>query len=242
MQPVIQAKGLVKRYGRRTAVNRLDLTVERGEVLAVIGPNGAGKSTTLDLLLGLKKPDEGTVTYWSSDPYRHIGVQLQSTPFFYGFTALENLRMFAAFYGLRLKDSVLLSYLDQCGLRETAQTKADRLSGGQQKRLAIAMTLMHHPELIFLDEPTAALDPRARREIRSLIRSLSSKGTTIVFTTHDMEEVHKLATRIIMIVDGIIQAAGTPEQLIAAYGVDSLEELYIHLTEADNEHSRRGSR
>ncbi|WP_042168632.1 ABC transporter ATP-binding protein [Paenibacillus gorillae] len=228
---LIEAHGLVKAYGKRTIVGGLDLTIGKGEVLAIIGPNGAGKSTVLDLLLGLRQPDSGRVTYWTRHPHRHIGLQLQSTPFFPGFNALENLRMFAAFYGMRMKDRQLLALLGKCGLGESAKTDASRLSGGQQKRLAIAMTLVHDPQLIFLDEPTAALDPRARREIRDLIGMLASSGTTVVFTSHDMEEVQKLATRIVMIQAGAIQASGTADELLSQHQVCSLEELYIKLTE-----------
>lgn len=231
MQTLIQAVGLVKRYGSRTVVDGLDLSIRQGEVLAIIGPNGAGKSSTLDMVLGLKKPDAGRVSYWREDPARYIGVQLQSTPFFPGFTALENMRMFAAFYGLRPTDSELIEHLGRCELGEAARTDAARLSGGQQKRLAIAMTLMHRPQLIFLDEPTAALDPRARREVRGLIRSLADSGTSVVFTSHDMEEVHKLASRIALICGGRIKASGTAEELLATHGADSLEELYIRLTD-----------
>lgn len=231
MEAMIQARGLVKKYGQREVVHGLDLTIGKGEVLAIIGPNGAGKSTVLDMILGLKKPDAGSITYWCENPARHIGVQLQSTPFFPGFSALENMRMFAAFYGLRPTDAELLAQLERCSLAEVAGTDAARLSGGQQKRLAIAMTLMHRPQLIFLDEPTAALDPRARREIRLLIQSLAESGTSVVFTSHDMEEVHKLASRIVMIIAGRIEAAGTPEELLARYGAGSLEELYIQVTD-----------
>lgn len=230
---MIQASGLVKKYGNRTVVNGLDLTIEKGEVLAIIGPNGAGKSTTLDLLLSLKKLDKGSISYWCKDPAQHIGVQLQSTPFFPGFTALENMRMFAAFYGLRPSNSELYTLLDRCSISEAAKTDATRLSGGQQKRLSIAMMLMHNPQLIFLDEPTAALDPRARREVRNLIQELAESGTTVVFMSHDMEEVHKLATRIVMICEGRIEATGTPEQLLQRYNTESLEELYIQLTDSN---------
>ncbi|MGG6313219.1 ABC transporter ATP-binding protein [Paenibacillus macerans] len=230
MQDFIQATGLVKTYGGRRIVDRLDLEVHQGEVLAVIGPNGAGKSTTLDLLLGLRRPDEGTIRYWCANPHRQIGVQLQTTPFFPGFSALENMRIFAAFYGVRLKDLEIAALLARCGLAGSVRTDAALLSGGQQKRLAIAMTLAHDPKLLFLDEPTAALDPRARREVRELIRSLAEAGTSVVFTSHDMEEVHKLATRIVLISGGRMISAGTPEGLLREYGAANLEELYIRLT------------
>ncbi|MGZ9586555.1 ABC transporter ATP-binding protein [Paenibacillus marinisediminis] len=230
MSTLIKAQGLVKTYGKKQVVNGLDLVIEEGEVVAIIGPNGAGKSTTLDLILGLRRPDEGSVAYWTSEANRYIGLQLQSTPFFPGFTVIENLRLFAAFYGLRLKDRQLMVHLERCGLVEAARTNALRLSGGQQKRLAIAMALVHEPKLLFLDEPTAALDPRARREIRELIQSLAASGTSIVFTSHDMEEVHKLANRIVMLKDGQIQASGSPASLLDRYEMNTLEDLYISLT------------
>jgi ABC-2 type transport system ATP-binding protein len=231
MSTFITAKGLVKTYGKRQVVKGLDLEIKEGEVLAIIGPNGAGKSTTLDLILGLRRPDQGSVNYWISEPNRYIGLQLQSTPFFPGFTALENIRMFSAFYGLKVKDNLLLEHLKRCGLVDAARTDAQRLSGGQQKRLAIAMALVHQPKLIFLDEPTAALDPRARHEVRELIQSLAAGGTSIVFTSHDMEEVNKVANRIVLINDGRIQASGSPESLLNQYGMNNLEELYISLTD-----------
>lgn len=230
MNVMVQATGLVKRYGTKQVVDGLNLTVKQGEVLAVIGPNGAGKSTTLDLILGIKHPDAGTVAYWCDRPKPHIGVQLQATPLFPGLTVLENLRMMGALYGLRLSTSELLDHLDRFGLRKEAKTDATRLSGGQQKRLSIAMALLHRPRLLFLDEPTAALDPRARRDIRELIRSLAACGTSILLVSHDMEEVHKLATRIVLIRNGKIVAEGTPEELLANYHVDHLEDLYLQLT------------
>lgn len=227
---LIRAASLVKRYGRRTAVNGISLTIRSGEVLAVIGPNGAGKSTTLDLLLRLRTPDEGSVEYAEADLRRRIGVQLQTTPLFPGFTALENLRLAAACCNLRLRNDDLLQRLTACGLADAAKTDAARLSGGQQKRLAIAMALIHNPKLIFLDEPTAALDPRARREVRSLIRSLADSGTSVVFTSHEMEEVHRLADRIVFINSGRILADGTPDVLLNAHHVSDLEQLYLRLT------------
>jgi ABC-2 type transport system ATP-binding protein len=236
MNTLVEARGLVKAFGPRTAVNGLDLAVREGDILAIIGPNGAGKSTTLDMILGIKSPDRGTVSWWCREPKRFIGAQLQSTPFFPGLTALENLRMFAAFYGLRLKDAALMEHLRKFGLEEAAGTDAARLSGGQQKRLAIAMALLHAPKLIFLDEPTSALDPRSRRDVRELIRSLAESGTSVVFTSHDMEEVHKLANRIVLICGGRVAASGTAEKLLSRYGAEGLEELYIRLTDCSTNH------
>ena len=229
MTILISARGLTKRYGGRTVVDGVDLDVVAGEVLAVIGPNGAGKSTTLEMILGLRSPDAGTVTYWTADPRREIGVQLQDTPFFPGLTAAENLQLFASFYGVRLSDERLRALLAQCRLAEAAHTEAARLSGGQQKRLAIAAALVHDPKVVFLDEPTAALDPRARHEIRSIIRRIRDEGTAVVFISHDMEEVEKLADRVLLIAGGRVRAAGTPGSVMAAHGVATLEELYLKL-------------
>ena len=230
MNTLLEAHNLVKRYGNRVVVKDIDLIVSPGEVVALIGPNGAGKSTTLEMVLGLRMPDSGEVVFWRKDPLRQIGVQLQSTPFFRGLTVTENLTLFANFYGVHLSRQQVSDLLTRCGLTEVARTEASRLSGGQQKRLAIALTLSHQPRLIFLDEPTAALDPKARHEIRELIRSLATAGTTIVFTSHDMEEVGKLADRVVLVVEGRVRAEGKPTDLLAEYNVGSLEELYLNLT------------
>jgi ABC-2 type transport system ATP-binding protein len=230
---LLEAHRLVKRYGNRLAVDGIDLVVAPGEVVAIIGPNGAGKSTTLEMILGLRTPDSGEVVFWFDHPRRQVGVQLQTTPFFRGLTVAENLTLVAHFYGVRLTRQEVTVLLERCGLAEAARTEAARLSSGQQKRLAIALALVHQPRLLFLDEPTAALDPRARREIRELVRTLASNGTAIVFTSHDMEEVGKLADRLVLIVSGHVRAEGTPADLLARSGASSLEDLYLNLTQEE---------
>jgi ABC-2 type transport system ATP-binding protein len=234
MSHLLEAHDLVKRYGSRTAIDGVSLEVSPGEIVALIGPNGAGKSTTLEVILGLRAADGGKVVFWRDDPQREIGIQLQATPFFRGLTAAENLRLFASFYRVRLTREQVAAILERCGLAGAARTEAAKLSGGQQKRLAIALTLAHSPRLLFLDEPTAALDPRGRHEIRALVRSLASTGVAIVFTSHDMEEVGKLADRVVLILAGQVRADGTPAELLAHFGVASLEDLYLDLT-ADKE-------
>lgn len=238
MTILMQAEALSKRFGAKHAVQNISLQIEEGELLALIGPNGAGKSTTLDMILGLKKQDAGTVTFWRQDYKAHVGVQLQAAPFFPALGALDNLKLFAAFYKLKLSRREGLELLELCGLGNEAKTEASKLSGGQQKRLAIAIALVHHPRLVFLDEPSAALDPRSRREVHLLLRSLAEQGTAVVFTSHDMEEVHKLAGRVIMIHQGRVAAEGTPDSLCAQFGAGSLEELYLQLT--DPEQTGRG--
>lgn len=227
---LIQARNLQKSYNKRSIVKGINLDVHSNEILAVIGPNGAGKSTTLEMLIGLRKSDGGKINYWMKSYKEKIGVQLQSAPFFVGLNAFENLMLFASFYKRKLTEEQVNQVLKMCGLYESRKTDASKLSGGQQKRLAISIALIHNPELIFLDEPTAALDPRARQEIHELIRVLHQQGKTIVFTSHDMDEVEKLATRIIMIDQGEIIAQGEPEKLCETYNVSGLEELYLQLT------------
>ncbi len=233
MEKLFEATGLVKRYGNRTVVNGIDLMIYEKEILAVIGPNGAGKTTTLEMILGLRTPDSGKVSFWCKDFKKNLGAQLQSTPFFPGVTAKDNIYLFASFYGLKLDEIYVKQVLEQFSLLDIAKTPASKISGGQQKRLAIAITTLHKPELIFLDEPTAALDPRARHEIRQLISSLNQSGSAIVFTSHDMEEVSKIAHRVVMINNGLVLAEGAPDQLCKDYRVSNLDELYLKLTEKE---------
>ena len=226
----IQATNLHKTYDKRTIVESISLDIQENEILAVIGPNGAGKSTTLEMLVGLKQADRGEINYWYGRFKEKIGVQLQVAPFFAGLTASENLKLFAAFYNKKLTDKQVDEVLSSCGLYDAKKVDASKLSGGQQKRLAISIALIHSPELIFLDEPTAALDPRARQDIHGLIRQLHQQGKSVVFTSHDMDEVDRLATRVIMIDQGRIIAEGNPASLCSEHGVARLEELYLLLT------------
>lgn len=233
---LIQAKNLQKSYNKRKIVNGIHLDVHSNEILAVIGPNGAGKSTTIEMLIGLRKADVGEINYGLHNYKEKIGVQLQLAPFFVGLNAYENLMLFASFYKKKLQDHQVNEVLKMCGLYDSRKTDASKLSGGQQKRLAISIALIHNPEVIFLDEPTAALDPRARQDIHDLIRELHRQGKTVVFTSHDMDEVKKLATRIIMIDQGEIIVQGDPIQLCNEYNVSSLDELYLQLTKGGNPH------
>lgn len=232
---LIKADGLRKQYSSRQVVNGVSVSVYEKEILAIIGPNGAGKSTTIEMVLGLRKQDEGEVSYWSEDFRKSVGVQLQATPFFPGLTALENLHLFAAFYRKKLVKKEGIALLTLCGLQDVWKTEASKLSGGQQKRLAIAVALVHNPKVVFLDEPTAALDPKSRREIHQLAAELHKRGTTIVFTSHDMDEVAKLSHRVMMIDKGEVIAEGTAAELCRQHSVQNLEELYLQLTMGGNE-------
>lgn len=205
--------------------------IRQGEVLALIGTNGAGKSTTLAMLLGILQPDSGEITRWRDDYRAHIGVQLQSTPFFEGYTAEENLALFAALYHVKLSKAQIRNKLEECNLADAGKTPAARLSGGQQKRLAIAVTAIHNPDLIVLDEPAAGLDPRARQEIRRMIERLAGNKVTVLFSSHDMEEVSRIADRLILMDNGQIVAEGQPEDLLQQYHAEKLEDLYLQLTD-----------
>lgn len=228
---LMEAKGIRKRFHNREVVKGIDLEIRQGEILALIGTNGAGKSTTLAMLLGILPPDAGTITRWRDDYKAHIGVQLQSTPFFEGYTAEENLRLFAALYNVKMDQGQIQQKLEECNLQDAGKTLASRLSGGQQKRLAIAVTTLHHPDLMILDEPAAGLDPRARHEIRTMIVKLAKNGVTVLFSSHDMEEVSRIADRIILMHEGQIAAQGEPESLLKQYHAENLESFYLELTD-----------
>lgn len=227
---IVKAINLHKSFGQRSVVKGLSLEINEGEIFAVIGPNGAGKSTTIDILISLKKQDKGDITFWRSNFQEHIGVQLQTTPFFEGLTTEDNLRLFASFYKKKLTKEYAKKLLHICGLAEVGATQATMLSGGQQKKLAIAIAIGHNPSFLILDEPTAALDPRSRREIHEVMQSLKQNGTTILFTSHDMSEVEKIADRLIMIDHGKVVLEGKPVELCETNFVNSLEDLYLDLT------------
>lgn len=235
MDNLIKATKLEKSFKGRRVIEGLDLTIYEGEVVALIGPNGAGKSTTIAMLLGILEPDSGEVIRWSKDYRGELGVQLQSTPFFEGYTAEENLELFSALYKLKLSKEKIEEILKECGLYEARKTSAIRMSIGQQKRLAIAVTTINNPKLIILDEPTAGLDPIARHEIRALIKDYASKNTSVMFSSHDMEEVEKIADRILFLFDGRIVDSGKPDELMKQYEAVNLEDLYIKIIEGEGE-------
>jgi ABC-2 type transport system ATP-binding protein len=216
-EPAVEVTGLVKRYGIRTAVDGLDLTVDRGTVTAVLGPNGAGKTTTVEVCEGYRRPDGGSARVLGLDPVTQggelrprIGVMLQSGGVYPGAYAEEMLRHAATLYAQPVDPALLIERL---GLESCGRTTYRRLSGGQQQRLALAMAVVGRPELVFLDEPTAGLDPQARHATWDLIRELRADGVTVVLTTHFMDEAEHLADEVVIIDGGRSIAAGTPEAL-----------------------------
>ncbi|MGK5544718.1 ABC transporter ATP-binding protein [Streptomyces sp. URMC 127] len=215
--PAVEVRGLVKRYGPRTAVDGLDLSVARGGLTAVLGPNGAGKTTTIETCEGYRRPDAGTVRVLGLDPVAdaaalrpRVGVMLQSGGVYAGARAEEMLRHVAALHAHPLD---VPSLIERLGLGGCGRTPYRRLSGGQQQRLALAMAVVGRPELVFLDEPTAGLDPQARHATWDLVRELRSDGVTVVLTTHYMDEAEALADDVAIIDSGRVIAQGSPEEL-----------------------------
>ncbi|MER5638916.1 ABC transporter ATP-binding protein [Kitasatospora sp. NPDC002227] len=217
--PAVVLDGVGKRYGPVQALDGVSLTVGRGEFFGILGPNGAGKTTLVEIVEGLRQADSGSVSVLGQSPWprntgllRRLGIQTQSSAFFTRLTALEHLETVAALY--RLEASVAHRALELVGLAEKADARVDDLSGGQRQRLALATALIHEPELIFLDEPTAALDPAARRSLWDLLRSLNRHGRTVVHTTHHLDEAQALCDRVAIIAAGRVLAVDTPANLI----------------------------
>ena len=207
------------RYGEKAAVDGLSLTVERQTITAVLGPNGAGKTTTLETCEGYRAPQEGSVRVLGLDPVRQrtqllprIGVMLQGGGAWSGVRAMEMLRHVARLHAHPL-DTDLLA--DRLGLGDCGRTPYRRLSGGQQQRLGLAMAVVGRPEIVFVDEPTAGMDPQARRATWELLEELRRDGVTVVLTTHYMDEAERLADRVYVIDHGRLVASGSPTELAA---------------------------
>ena len=221
---VINIEGLTKTYDKFTAVDEISFTVNEGEVFALLGPNGAGKTTTVEIIECLKTSDKGKVEIFGidlkdkkkqNDVKRRIGVMPQNFNAFDWLTVKENLEYFRELYSSKVSTDELI---DRVGLRKKTNSIYKTLSGGTKQRVGIAISLINEPELLFLDEPTAGLDPQARRETWNLIRKLKEQGKTIFLTTHYMEEAQELSDRILIIIEGKIVAGGSPNELIENYG------------------------
>ena len=220
MSKVISVSGLRKSYGSNSAVDGLDLEIERGEIFALLGPNGAGKTTTVEILEGFRDRDAGQVRVLEFDPATkgnagqqwrdRIGIVLQSTQDAGGLTVFESVSHFATYYE-NPKDP--REVIELVGLTEKSDALARTLSGGQRRRLDVALGIIGNPELIFLDEPTTGFDPEARRAFWSLIRKLRDEGATILLTTHYLDEAEALADRVAVINRGKIIEISTPDQL-----------------------------
>src|SRR6516225_12101855 len=214
---ILQVENLVKRYGDVEAVRGVSFSVEQGEVFGLLGPNGAGKTSTVEVLEGLRVPDGGNISVCGLDPQKNpialkneIGATLQATSLPDKLRVIEAIRMFAGFYKYsRNVDDLLRRF----GLEEKRNAFYGDLSGGQKQRLALAMALVNDPKVLFLDEPTAGLDPQVRREIYDIIAELRGEKKTIVLTTHYIEEAERLCDRVAIIDHGKVIASGTPREL-----------------------------
>ncbi len=216
---IISVQGIRKTYGDLCAVDGVDLDVADAEFFGILGPNGAGKTTLLEIIEGLRIPDSGSVSVLGMSPWprsealtRRIGVQLQASSFFERLTAREQLRTFAALYDL--SNARADEMLDVVGLTDKANTRTEKLSGGQAQRLSIACSLVHDPDVVFLDEPTGALDPQARRNLWDLLREINKGGKTVVLTTHYMDEAEALCDRVAIMDHGKVLKLDAPVNLV----------------------------
>lgn len=242
---IIEVKGLQKKYGDFEAVKGISFSVQEGEIFGLLGPNGAGKSTTLEIMETLRAKTSGEVWVdgWNldtspNDIKKIIGVQLQTSGYYPSLNLTELIVLFAGLYDEEVDPLVLL---ESVNLRDKAKAKYKELSGGQKQRFSIATTLINRPRIIFLDEPTTGLDPQARRNLWELIREIRAKGTTVIITTHYMDEAEVLCDRVAIIDSGKIIAINTPDKLIdelVESGFEkrkevkqaNLEDVFIHLT------------
>lgn len=237
----VHVRGLAKAYGRTQAVRDLDLDVGHSEIVAILGPNGAGKSTTIEILEGNRKRDAGEVRVLGEDPgtagrdwRARIGIVLQEVSDAGMLTVHETVRMFTSCYGAAREPADVLELV---GLSEVAGSRVRTLSGGQRRRLDVGLGIVGKPELLFLDEPTTGFDPEARRQFWDLVKSLAADGTTILLTTHYLEEAAALANRVAVIADGKVVAvdspAGLTEHLSTAATVRWVEDGQVHTEHTD---------
>jgi ABC-2 type transport system ATP-binding protein len=242
---IIQVKNLYKKYGDFEAVKGISFDVKEGEIFGLLGPNGAGKSTTLEIIETLRDKTSGEVIVDGinldvapNDIKKIIGVQLQTSGYYPNLNLVELIKLFNGVYNENVDP---LQLLDKVNLRDKAKAKYKEMSGGQKQRFSIATTLINKPKIIFLDEPTTGLDPQARRNLWDLIRDIRSQGTTIIITTHYMDEAEVLCDRVAIIDGGEIIAIASPDQLIddlVATGFErpkevkkaSMEDVFIKMT------------
>ncbi len=242
---IISVQNLVKNYGNFEAVRCISFDVREGEIFGLLGPNGAGKSTTLEIMETLRKKTSGKVTIAGLDLDEQpneikkiIGVQLQTSGFYPGLNLLELINLFNGLYN---KNADPMELLKKVNLEDKARNKSKELSGGQKQRFSIATTLINNPKIIFLDEPTTGLDPQARRNLWDLIKGIRDNGTTVIITTHYMDEAEQLCDRIAIMDEGKIIKLASPDAMIdelVANGFErpkqvkaaNLEDVFIHLT------------
>ena len=217
-EPVLEARGLVKRFGDRVALRAVTISAQRGELVAVIGPNGAGKTTLLSMLAGIQRPDAGELRA----PDR-IGWVPQQPSLYGKLSVAENLRLFARLERCPDVPATVERMLHQTGLEERADDPVGELSGGNRQRVNIAIGLLAAPDVLLLDEPSAALDPRQRERLWEFIGALASEGTTVVYSTHNVQEAERYAGQVIVLADGELLFTGSPGELERTVGATDLD-------------------
>ena len=235
MTAAIEVEGLRKSFGGRVAVNDLTLSVKRGEIYGFLGPNGSGKTTSIRMLCGLLTPDAGRGTCLGHDIItqrelvkREVGYMTQKFSFYEDLSIRENLEFVVRVYGMDRQAERVDEGLRRLGLVERQHQLAGQLSGGWKQRMALAACLLHEPQLLLLDEPTAGVDPKARREFWDEIHRLAAEGITVLVSTHYMDEAER-CTRLAYIAYGELLATGTPAELPAQYGLRNLEDVFVHV-------------
>ncbi len=225
-EATLTARALTKRYGTRAALNAVSFELSEGELVGVVGPNGAGKTTLLSILAGVLDPDEGEL----SRPGADTGWVPQQPALYSKLSVAENLRLFARLERVREPEAVVGRMLALTGLAERADEQVSRLSGGNQQRVNIAIGLISGPSVLLLDEPSASLDPRQRERLWEFISTLTQRGTTVVFSTHNVAEVERYAGRVLLLADGELLFTGTPAELEQAVGGDprDFEAALVH--------------
>jgi ABC-2 type transport system ATP-binding protein len=225
-EAAVEIRDLIKRYKDKVAVDGISLEVERGSIVAILGPNGAGKTTTIECCEGYRRPDQGTVRVLGLDPWREgaalrprVGVMLQNGGVYPGARADEMVRHFGSLHAHPVDPNLLI---DRLGLESAGRTPYRQLSGGQQKRLALALAVVGRPEVVFLDEPSAGLDPQGRLATWELVRELKRDGVSVVLTTHLMDEAERLSDRVFIIDRGRVVTSGRPEELSRTGAGDSV--------------------
>lgn len=241
--PVIQVEGLTRRFGANTAVNELTLTVDRGEVFGLLGHNGAGKTTTVRLLNGVLNPSAGTASVLGFSPMkegsalrRRTGVLTETPSLYEGLSARDNLQVFADLYGLPRPRSAqrVEEMLARFALDDRADEKTGGYSKGMKQRLALARAFLHEPELLFLDEPTAGLDPVAARQVNDLIVQISrDEGRTVILATHNLHDAQRLCDRVAVMEQGSLVALGTPEELARQYHQNISVEIEVEAAQSE---------
>lgn len=233
---VVEIKNLVKRYGDFLAVDNIDLSIAKGEIFGLLGPNGAGKTTTINCIIGIQKPDKGKIVLFGKEfngrdnsIKRDIGIVPQDLALYLDLTCYENVSFFAKLYGL--KDGLLKTRVQEAleftGLWDRRKDLTKKLSGGMRRRLNIACAIVHQPKLIIMDEPTVGIDPQSRNHILQAVKELNKKGSSIIYTSHYMEEVEELCSRIAIMDHGKVIAQGTKDELKAFVTVEEKIEFEL---------------